>query len=565
MTDGAAPAPPPRAAAALGWRRARSCWASPTRCRPRSSWSSSSSCRCCSWPGCRLSDWPLLQRRPRAQLPRRTTRRHRRNTLFWPAVVFTIEYTVLVTVLLIGLGLGLALLVQEGGRWVGPPAHELPAARRARPGVRVAAVLGLLLAVDRPDQPAARAAGPDRRARSRSSARRSSALLSTIFLIVWKFAGLYMLILLVGLQAIPHEVYEAAAHRRRQPLADVPPHHAAAAAAVAGAGADPVRHRLAARLRPVLHPDQGRAGQQHGHGRPAHLPRGVPAPEPGHRRGHLDRRAGGAAGPQRVQFRGLRVRPEPDAMTRDAHRARFARTPVLRPHRRARDHLPVPARSGAAVASVSPQAGTGAGDRLGLGNYTTLLDYGAGLPQYFAQQRVRLGAHGGASRWPSRCSAAMRSPGSRFPGKNVLFLLTLAILMVPYATLLIPLYVLLNALGLQNSLVGLALVLTMFQLPFAMFMMRISFEAVPAGARGGRARRRLRHVRRPAADPAAGGRARAHHGRPVRLPGRLERLHRAADPASTTPTRRRCRWPSPTCASRRWASSTTAPPRPASS
>jgi multiple sugar transport system permease protein len=66
-----------------------------------------------------------------------------------------------------------------------------------------------------------------------------------------------------------------------------------------------------------------------------------------------------------------------------------------------------------------------------------------------------------------------------FPGKNLLFLATLAILMVPYATLLIPLYVLLNSIGLQNSLVGLALVLTMFQLPFATFMMRISFEAVP--------------------------------------------------------------------------------------
>ena len=38
-----------------------------------------------------------------------------------------------------------------------------------------------------------------------------AALLSTTFLIVWKFAGLYMLILLVGLQAIPREVYEAAA------------------------------------------------------------------------------------------------------------------------------------------------------------------------------------------------------------------------------------------------------------------------------------------------------------------------------------------------------------------
>jgi multiple sugar transport system permease protein len=35
--------------------------------------------------------------------------------------------------------------------------------------------------------------------------------MSTSLLIVWKYAGLYMLILLVGLQAIPDEVLEAAA------------------------------------------------------------------------------------------------------------------------------------------------------------------------------------------------------------------------------------------------------------------------------------------------------------------------------------------------------------------
>ena len=51
--------------------------------------------------------------------------------------------------------------------------------------------------------------------------------------------------------------------------------------------------------------------------------------------------------------------------------------------------------------------------------------------------------------------------------------------MVPYGTLLIPLYVLLNALGLHNSLLGVALVLALFQLPFAIYLMRISFEAVP--------------------------------------------------------------------------------------
>lgn len=67
----------------------------------------------------------------------------------------------------------------------------------------------------------------------------------------------------------------------------------------------------------------------------------------------------------------------------------------------------------------------------------------------------------------------------RFPGRNVLFLLTLAILMVPYATILIALYVLLGWFGLEDSLVGLSLVLIMFQLPFAVFMMRNSFEAIP--------------------------------------------------------------------------------------
>jgi len=45
--------------------------------------------------------------------------------------------------------------------------------------------------------------------------------------------------------------------------------------------------------------------------------------------------------------------------------------------------------------------------------------------------------------------------------------------------ILIPLYVLLDRLGLQNSLVGLSLVFIMFQFPFALFMMRNSFEAVP--------------------------------------------------------------------------------------
>jgi len=115
---------------------------------------------------------------------------------------------------------------------------------------------------------------------------------------------------------------------------------------------------------------------------------------------------------------------------------------------------------------------------VGFGNYFALADYQAGIWVYL-----------GNSLFVSVLTVLLTLTVSllggyafarfRFPGKNLLFLTTLAILMVPYATLLIPLYVILNAVGLSNSLVGVAVVLTMFQLPFSMFMMRISFESIP--------------------------------------------------------------------------------------
>ncbi|MEX0853626.1 MAG: carbohydrate ABC transporter permease [Bauldia sp.] len=130
------------------------------------------------------------------------------------------------------------------------------------------------------------------------------------------------------------------------------------------------------------------------------------------------------------------------------------------------------------VASVSPQPATGQVIGYGLGNYATLYNFGAGLERFtfnsgfvaFLTVAVTLGVS---------TLGGYAFAKFRFPGRDALFLLTLAILMVPYATLLIPLYVLLNYLGLQNSLTGLSLVLAMFQLPFATYMMRISFEAVP--------------------------------------------------------------------------------------
>ena len=66
-----------------------------------------------------------------------------------------------------------------------------------------------------------------------------------------------------------------------------------------------------------------------------------------------------------------------------------------------------------------------------------------------------------------------------FPGKNVVFVLILTTLMIPFQSILTPLFLLLHFIGLNNSLLGLALVYITFQLPFAIFMMRNSFDSVP--------------------------------------------------------------------------------------
>jgi len=67
----------------------------------------------------------------------------------------------------------------------------------------------------------------------------------------------------------------------------------------------------------------------------------------------------------------------------------------------------------------------------------------------------------------------------RFPGKNVAFGLSVGILLVPYPALLVSLFTVMVWLGLTNSLIGLALIYSTFQLPFAVYMMRNSFESVP--------------------------------------------------------------------------------------
>ncbi|MEU0557183.1 sugar ABC transporter permease [Dactylosporangium sp. NPDC006015] len=132
------------------------------------------------------------------------------DDLLRTAVWFTLKYTVVVTVLLFVLSFGLALMVQHRRRGVGllRTAFFLPAAV----GFASASLLFLGLLSDE--------IGPVNRVLEKvglvdgyvswTSGSPNSALGSAVVLVLWRFAGFNMLILLTGLQAIPLDVYEAA-------------------------------------------------------------------------------------------------------------------------------------------------------------------------------------------------------------------------------------------------------------------------------------------------------------------------------------------------------------------
>lgn len=121
------------------------------------------------------------------------------DELLRTAAWFTFKYTIVVTVLLFALSFGLALIVQHTFRGVGllRTAFFLPAAV----GFASASLLFLGLL--------SQEIGPLGGIVS-VSASPNQALGSAVALVLWRFAGFNMLILLTGLQAIPTEVYEAA-------------------------------------------------------------------------------------------------------------------------------------------------------------------------------------------------------------------------------------------------------------------------------------------------------------------------------------------------------------------
>lgn len=115
---------------------------------------------------------------------------------------------------------------------------------------------------------------------------------------------------------------------------------------------------------------------------------------------------------------------------------------------------------------------------LSLESYLNVLNFGAGLWTYVSNSL------GVAALTIVLCLVLSVPAGfalARFqmPAKNLIFLVLLTPLMIPYQALLTPLYLMFAKLGLANSLGGLALVHTILQIPFSVYLMRNSFEAVP--------------------------------------------------------------------------------------
>jgi multiple sugar transport system permease protein len=117
--------------------------------------------------------------------------------------------------------------------------------------------------------------------------------------------------------------------------------------------------------------------------------------------------------------------------------------------------------------------------QLSLESYQRLWAYQAGLPTYLMNS-------GGAALLTILFCLLLTIPAgfalARFPvpGKEAIFVFLLLALIVPYQALLTPIFFVFAGLHLTNTLLGLALLHTTIQLPFSVYVMRNSFEAVPS-------------------------------------------------------------------------------------
>jgi multiple sugar transport system permease protein len=113
-----------------------------------------------------------------------------------------------------------------------------------------------------------------------------------------------------------------------------------------------------------------------------------------------------------------------------------------------------------------------------LDSYERLWTYQAGLPTY-------LGNSLGTALMTIALVLGLTIPAAyalaRFPipAKEVFFVVLLLALIVPYQALLTPLFLMFAQIKLTNTLLGLAILHTVIQFPFSLYVLRNSFAAVP--------------------------------------------------------------------------------------
>lgn len=111
-------------------------------------------------------------------------------------------------------------------------------------------------------------------------------------------------------------------------------------------------------------------------------------------------------------------------------------------------------------------------------NYLKVLRYQAGLATYLGNSAL-------VAAMTIAASLILAVPAgyglARFAmrGKEIAFLILIAPIMIPYQAILTPLYLDFAKFGLVNTHLGLALVHTILQLPFSVYLMRSNFEDVP--------------------------------------------------------------------------------------
>ena len=115
---------------------------------------------------------------------------------------------------------------------------------------------------------------------------------------------------------------------------------------------------------------------------------------------------------------------------------------------------------------------------LSLDSYVKLWNYQDGLPVYLFNSAAT------AFLTNAFCLGLTIPAGyalARFPipGKELLFVFLLLALIIPYQALITPLFFMFATLGLTNTVFGLAIIHTAIQIPFSVYIMRNSFEAVP--------------------------------------------------------------------------------------